>query len=124
MPSAVLDPDNSTLHSFPSVTLAELRPRHEGLRSFVRTLGPDPLPDPALSSNLEVFDYSQSNSTNQNPAQIPVSITPRIDSPSSSDKDIMTARLNESGNIELSSGKYGPRVKPTATLSPEDLDDL
>ncbi|GAW06253.1 hypothetical protein LENED_008164 [Lentinula edodes] len=36
----------------------------------------------------------------------------------------MTARLNKSGNIELSHGKYGPRVKPTAVLSPEDLDDL
>ncbi|GAW09019.1 hypothetical protein LENED_011141 [Lentinula edodes] len=36
----------------------------------------------------------------------------------------MTARLNESGNIELCHGKYGPRVKPAAILSPEDLDDL
>ncbi|KAJ3866130.1 hypothetical protein EV359DRAFT_62582 [Lentinula novae-zelandiae] len=36
----------------------------------------------------------------------------------------MTTCLNESGNIELSSGKYGPRVKTAAILSPEDLDDL
>ncbi|KAJ4465385.1 hypothetical protein C8J55DRAFT_493471 [Lentinula edodes] len=36
----------------------------------------------------------------------------------------MTTRVNESGNIELCSGKYGPRVKLGVTLSPEDLDDL
>ncbi|KAJ4494181.1 hypothetical protein C8R41DRAFT_866884 [Lentinula lateritia] len=36
----------------------------------------------------------------------------------------MTTRVNESGNIELCSGKYGPRVKPGVILSPEDLDDL
>lgn len=35
----------------------------------------------------------------------------------------MTTRVNESGNIELCSGKYGPRVKPGVILSPEDLDD-
>ncbi|KAJ3916802.1 hypothetical protein F5877DRAFT_80568 [Lentinula edodes] len=126
MSSAMLDPANSTLHSFPSVTLAELRPRREGLRSSVRTPGPDPSPDPASSSNSEVFESSHisSNSANHTPARVPISITPRIYSPSSSDEDIMTARLNESRNIELSSGKYGPRVKPTAILSPEDLDDL
>ncbi|KAJ3883947.1 hypothetical protein F5051DRAFT_423944 [Lentinula edodes] len=46
------------------------------------------------------------------------------DSTVSSDNNIMATHLNESGNIELSSGKYGPRVKAAAVLSPEDLDDL
>ncbi|KAJ3872265.1 hypothetical protein F5051DRAFT_433173 [Lentinula edodes] len=36
----------------------------------------------------------------------------------------MTTRVNESGRIELSSGKSGPRVKPGSVLTPEDLDDL
>ncbi|KAJ4488955.1 hypothetical protein C8J55DRAFT_487141 [Lentinula edodes] len=36
----------------------------------------------------------------------------------------MTTHVNESGNIELCSGKYGPRVKPGVALSPKDLDDL
>ncbi|GAW10382.1 hypothetical protein LENED_012640 [Lentinula edodes] len=48
---------------------------------------------------------------------------PRL-SPLSSNDNNMTTRVNESGHIELCSGKYGPRVKPGAVLSPEDLDDL
>ncbi|KAJ4492076.1 hypothetical protein C8J55DRAFT_603141, partial [Lentinula edodes] len=36
----------------------------------------------------------------------------------------MSTHVNESGHIELSTGKNGPRVKVGCVLSPEDLDDL
>ncbi|KAJ3872502.1 hypothetical protein F5051DRAFT_445110 [Lentinula edodes] len=52
-----------------------------------------------------------------------ISEFPHLSSPSS-DKDIMTTCLNESGNIKLCSGKYGPQVTLGVVLSPKDLDDL
>ncbi|KAH7870226.1 uncharacterized protein C8R40DRAFT_661839 [Lentinula edodes] len=101
------------------VTLAELRPRREGLRSAAKTSTPDPSPDPPANS-----EHPRSPCISTNNSSNPPIIIPRTVSPSSSEEDIMTSRLNESGNIELSNRKYGPRVKPTTVLSPEDLDDL
>ncbi|KAJ3892239.1 hypothetical protein GG344DRAFT_76175 [Lentinula edodes] len=127
MTSLLTKPTNQTSDSSPSVILADLRPRREGLRSSVRASGPKPSSHSASSSSSEEFDPSHIAHTppDQIPTPIPVPDIPtRTCSPISSDEDIMTARLNESGNVELCHGKYGPRVKPTAVLSPEDLDDL
>ncbi|KAJ4494124.1 hypothetical protein C8J55DRAFT_485399 [Lentinula edodes] len=106
-----------------SPTLASgLRIRQEGLRSAEKTVPPG---DADLVEPFESSLLSESSlpvkpcilSTVPSPPSSPPTLP-------SSDKDIMTTHVNESGRIELSSGKSGPRVKPGAVLSPEDLDDL
>ncbi|KAJ4467717.1 hypothetical protein C8J55DRAFT_565189 [Lentinula edodes] len=98
------------------------RIRREGLRSAEKSAPPGhaDLVEPSESSQLSnssLPDQPCILSTFPSPPSSP-STSP------SSDEETMTTRVNESGRIELSSGKSGPRVKPGAVLSPEDLDDL
>ncbi|KAJ3924681.1 MAG: hypothetical protein NXY57DRAFT_1044728, partial [Lentinula lateritia] len=111
----------------PSTNLADKRTR-KGLRSA--TSAKNNNNNGKVLDNEPLTTRSSSPLLDRNP---PVSPTTHVahslpnspvSSTASSDDDAMTTRLNESGNIELSSGKYGPRVKTAAILSPEDLDDL
>ncbi|KAJ4467168.1 hypothetical protein C8J55DRAFT_492803 [Lentinula edodes] len=110
------------MQNSPSTTLAPVpKNRREGLRSAEKT---------ALfeQANLEPSESSQiSESSFPIDPQIVTTVPSPPSSPTtlpSSEDDNMTTRVNESGRIELSSGKSGPRVKAGAILSPEDLDDL
>ncbi|KAJ3847892.1 hypothetical protein EV368DRAFT_87210 [Lentinula lateritia] len=104
-------------------TLAE-RKTHKGLRSVTNTdTSKSDIPSTPNSPNRDLAN-TPVTSVSTSSEILPLPTNPRTNSPTSSDEDAMTTRLNESGNIELSSGKYGPCVKSAAVLSPEDLDDL
>ncbi|KAJ3875985.1 hypothetical protein F5051DRAFT_441874 [Lentinula edodes] len=111
--------------SLSSATLADKKIR-KGLRSGTstgntsntNTSNSTEVPTTESSSREPVETQESSIFNSPHPPSSPTN------SALSSDDDVMTTRLNESGNIELSSGKYGPRVKTAAVLSPEDLDDL
>ncbi|KAJ4468483.1 hypothetical protein C8R41DRAFT_871172 [Lentinula lateritia] len=108
----------------PDTNLANFTSRREGLRSNdKRTSNPLPSAQQAKSDRSSPSQPIDSDSREITPV-VNIESNSSALSPPSSDDDSMTTRVNESGNIELCSGKYGPRVKPGVTLSPEDLDDL
>ncbi|KAJ3897932.1 hypothetical protein F5879DRAFT_927459, partial [Lentinula edodes] len=96
--------------------------RREGLRSAEKNLIPDPIvaseieTDPVESSPAHCSDSFPTESLPNESCSSTLQL--------SSDEDEMSTRVNESGRIELSTGKNGPRVKAGSVLSPEDLDDL
>ncbi|KAH7868246.1 uncharacterized protein C8R40DRAFT_1177984 [Lentinula edodes] len=111
----------------PGTNLADNKSRQEGLQSNSKQT-----PDSLRPSQQSVSDRSsivqpivlvKLEALETTPEFDTISEFPRLSSPSS-DKDITTTCLNESGNIKLCSGKYGPQITSGVVLSPEDLDDL
>ncbi|KAJ3929980.1 MAG: hypothetical protein NXY57DRAFT_1089016 [Lentinula lateritia] len=98
----------------------------EGLRSTEKNLTVNPENPSSTSSESPFIPVEPSSAASSQSFPTESLANEPCSSPLQffSDEDEMSTCVNESGRIELSTSKSGPRVKAGAVLSPEDLDNL